>query len=129
MSKGVADSFDTSPLGDSEGVGIAIGTVAGIKSRENPPRSGDDIWEGCITSPGEWGMQGADGGKVSDGLLGVAGEASYAAEESGNSSRNYGKDRSLHRVVRMAIPMDSWWIYGEITKGASSTHNGKHSLA
>lgn len=43
MSKGVADSFDASPLGDSEGVGIAIGTVAGIKSRENSARSGDDV--------------------------------------------------------------------------------------
>jgi hypothetical protein len=50
-------------------------------------------------------MQGADG----DGLLGVAGGASYA-EESGNSSRNYGKDRSL-MVVRMAIPMASWYGY------------------
>ena len=78
-------------------------------------------------------MRGTDRGKVSDGLLGVAGGASlYAAEESGDSFRNHGEDRP-HIGFPMATEGSALGIHGHMyrktTKGASSTHSGKHSLA
>ena len=57
--------FATPPFGASEGASGGLGTVA-TEDLPNPLRSGDGVWERCITSPGERGPWGAGGGTASD---------------------------------------------------------------
>lgn len=64
--KGGGVGFDTPPFGASECASGGLGTAPRIEDRPNPPRSGDGVWERCITSPGERGPWGAGGGSASD---------------------------------------------------------------
>jgi hypothetical protein len=64
--KGGGVGFDTPPFGASEGASGGLGTVARTEGRPNTLRSGEGVWERCITSPGERGPWGAGGGSASD---------------------------------------------------------------
>lgn len=56
---------------DPENGGPEFGTAACRMGLASPLRSGDGVWERCITSPGERGPWGAGGGRASDACVGA----------------------------------------------------------
>ena len=56
------------PFGGAEFGGAAVACREG---RASPLRSGDGVWERCMTRPGERGPWGAGGGSASDACVGA----------------------------------------------------------
>ena len=70
------EGFEAPPFGGADvenGAAVEIG-VAEVTCREgraSPLRSGDGVWERCMTRPGERGPCGAGGGRASDACVGA----------------------------------------------------------